>query len=445
MSKKQEYIAPIKYQNSLPVPQLPPKLLVYPESPETNADSSQLINSLYIKTNVTNLIQQDEDLGMPVDLMKFPGLLNKLDSKLLYGFDNVKLDKDDRILLRDPRIDRLTKTDISKVTFLRRTEYVSNTIAAHDNTSLKRKRRLDDGDSDDENLDVNHIISRVEGTFNKTDKWQHPVKKGVKMVKKWDLLPDTASMDQVYFILKFMGSASLDGKEKKSLNTGIFRPVELEEDEWISMYATDHKDSAILENELEKGMDEMDDDSHEGKIYKFKRIRDYDMKQVAEKPMTELAIRLNDKDGIAYYKPLRSKIELRRRRVNDIIKPLVKEHDIDQLNVTLRNPSTKAANIRDKLRMKFDPINFATVDEEDDEDEEQPEDVKKESEGDSKTEGSEQEGENEKDEEIKQEKENEQDEENKQDENRAADTPETSDAVHTEQKPEEEKETLQEE
>lgn len=221
--------------------------------------------------------------------------------------------------------------------------------------------------------------------------------------------------------------------------------MELEEDEWISMYATDHKDSAILENELEKGMDEMDDDSHEGKIYKFKRIRDYDMKQVAEKPMTELAIRLNDKDGIAYYKPLRSKIELRRRRVNDIIKPLVKEHDIDQLNVTLRNPSTKEANIRDKLRMKFDPINFATVDEEDDEDEEQPEDVKKESEGDSKTEGSEQEGENEKDEEIKQEKENEQDEENKQDENRAADTPETSDAVHTEQKPEEEKETLQEE
>nr|8J8P_P Chain P, PAF1-like protein [Saccharomyces eubayanus] len=110
MSKKQEYIAPIKYQNSLPVPQLPPKLLAYPEAPETNPDSSQLINSLYVKTNISNLIQQDEDLGMPVDLMKFPGLLNKLDSKLLYGFDNVKLDKDDRILLRDPRIDRLTKT-----------------------------------------------------------------------------------------------------------------------------------------------------------------------------------------------------------------------------------------------------------------------------------------------------------------------------------------------
>lgn len=299
MSKKQEYIAPIKYQNSLPVPQLPPKLLAYPDAPETNPDSSQLINSLYVKTNISNLIQQDEDLGMPVDLMKFPGLLNKLDSKLLYGFDNVKLDKDDRILLRDPRIDRLTKTDMSKVTFLRRTEYVSNTIAAQDSTSLKRKRRLDNEGSDDENLDVNHIVNRVEGTFNNTDTWKHPVKKGVKMVKKWDLLPDTASMDQNYFIMKFMGSASLDTKEKKALNTGIFRPLELEEDEWISMYATDHKDSSILENELEKGMDEMDDDSHEGKIYKFKRIRDYDMKQVAEKPMSELAIRLNDRDGVA--------------------------------------------------------------------------------------------------------------------------------------------------
>ncbi|CAI4056147.1 Paf1p SKDI_02G3860 [Saccharomyces kudriavzevii IFO 1802] len=425
MSKKQEYIAPIKYQNSLPVPQLPPKLLVYEDAPETNPDSSQLINSLYTKTNVSNLIQQDDDLGMPVDLMKFPGLLNKLDSKLLYGFDNVKLAKDDRILLRDPRIDRLTRTDVSKVTFLRRTEYVSNTIAAHDSTFLKRKRGLGDEDSDDENLDVNHIIKRVEKTFNKTDTWKHPVKKGVKMVKKWDLLPDTASMDQIYFILKFMGSASLDSKEKKALTTGVFRPVELEEDEWISMYATDHKDSVILETELEKGMDEMDDDSHEGKVYKFKRIRDYDMKQVAEKPMTELAIRLNDKDGIAYYKPLRSKIELRRRRVNDIIKPLVKEHDIDQLNITLRNPSTKEANIRDKLRMKFDPINFATVDEEDEEEEEKHDDAKEELEEDLEKED------------PKPESVSEQDEVTKQDAKPAPETPETLDTISTEQEPKE--------
>ena len=203
--------------------------------------------------------------------------------------------------------------------------------------------------------------------------------------------------------------------------------MELEEDEWISMYATDHKDSAILENELEKGMDEMDDDSHEGKIYKFKRIRDYDMKQVAEKPMTELAIRLDDKDGVAYYKPLRSKIELRRRRVNDIIKPLVKEHDIDQLNVTVRNPSTKEANIRDKLRMKFDPINFATVDEEDDEEEEQLEDVKKESDRDFEKE------------------EPKEEEEPTQEEKPVVDTSETLDTATTEQAPEGEKKTLQEE
>ena len=60
---------------------------------------------------------------------------------------------------------------------------------------------------------------------------------------------------------------------------------------------------------------------------------------------------------------------MRRRRVNDIFKNLVKEHNVDQLNIKLRNPTTKEANIRDRLRMKFDPINFVPVEEEEEEEE----------------------------------------------------------------------------
>lgn len=402
-SRKQEYIARIKYSNELPPPIIPPKLLRYPINKNEEVDSPQLITSLFTKTNVTPLINIDNDLSMPMDLMNIPGLLNKNDTTFLYGFDNIKLNDKDRILLRDPRIDRIVKTDTSKVTFLRRTEYLSSTMASNSNnanknnneygasSSLNKKRsRSDYDDGYDRMLNSSEIVNKVESTFDTMSHdlttFKHPIKRNLKAVKIWDLLPDTASMDQNYFTLRLVGSAALDSREREklSLNTTIFRPVELEEDEWISMYIINNKnDSKILEENYEKLIDNDNSTSTsiDNKVFKFKRLRDFDMKQVVtmptninlnnnSNPFGEVSIIFNNDKKIAYYKPLRSRIELRRRRVNDIFKNLVKEHNVDQLNIKLRNPTTKEANIRDRLRMKFDPINFVPVEEEEEEEEE---------------------------------------------------------------------------
>ena len=403
-SRKQEYIARIKYSNELPPPIIPPKLLKYPINKNEEVDSPQLITSLFTKTNVTPLINIDNDLSMPMDLMNIPGLLNKNDTTFLYGFDNIKLNDKDRILLRDPRIDRIVKTDTSKVTFLRRTEYLSSTMASNSNnanknnneygasSSLNKKRsRSDYDDGYDRMLNSSEIVNKVESTFDTMSHdlttFKHPIKRNLKAVKVWDLLPDTASMDQNYFTLRLVGSAALDSREREklSLNTTIFRPVELEEDEWISMYTINNKnDSKILEENYEKLIDNDNSTSTsiDNKVFKFKRLRDFDMKQVVtmptninlnnnSNPFGEVSIIFNNDKKIAYYKPLRSRIELRRRRVNDIFKNLVKEHNVDQLNIKLRNPTTKEANIRDRLRMKFDPINFVPVEEEEEEEEEE--------------------------------------------------------------------------
>lgn len=403
-SRKQEYIARIKYSNELPPPIIPPKLLKYPINKNEEVDSPQLITSLFTKTNVTPLINIDNDLSIPMDLMNIPGLLNKNDTTFLYGFDNIKLNDKDRILLRDPRIDRIVKTDTSKVTFLRRTEYLSSTMASNSNnanknnneygasSSLNKKRsRSDYDDGYDRMLNSSEIVNKVESTFDTMSHdlttFKHPIKRNLKAVKVWDLLPDTASMDQNYFTLRLVGSAALDSREREklSLNTTIFRPVELEEDEWISMYTINNKnDSKILEENYEKLIDNDNSTSTsiDNKVFKFKRLRDFDMKQVVtmptninlnnnSNPFGEVSIIFNNDKKIAYYKPLRSRIELRRRRVNDIFKNLVKEHNVDQLNIKLRNPTTKEANIRDRLRMKFDPINFVPVEEEEEEEEEE--------------------------------------------------------------------------
>lgn len=378
MSKKQEFIAKIKYQNNLPPPLLPPKLLNYKVNSGEEPDSAELITSLYSKTSVTPLVKLNDDLGMPLDLMQVPGLLNYMDTKYLYELDGVKLDPQDRVLLRAPGADKLPKTDMSKVTFLRRTEYISTAITSHGHGEELRKRTASKLEESEEFLTAPQIVEKVEGGFDAMTKdlsqLQHPVKKKVHAVKTWNLLPDTASMDQSYFTLRLVGSATLHPGERKklALSTSIFRPVELEEDEWISMYTTDPKNSEVLSKNLEKKIDDsLQNDENEGKVYRFKRLRDFDMKQIPHQghagDFGELALVLNDEKGIAYYKPLRSRIELRRRRVNDMIKPLVREHNIDQINVTLRNPTPQEADLRDRLRMKFDPIDFANADEDDEE------------------------------------------------------------------------------
>ncbi|AMD19299.1 HBR398Wp [Eremothecium sinecaudum] len=368
-TRKKEYIAKVNYKNDLPPPPLPPKLLKYNYFDNEAVESPQLITSLYTKTNVTPLIQLDKELGMPIDLIQIPGVLNQQDTKFLYGYDSVKLQQEDRVLLRDPRVDRITKTDLSKVTFLRRTEYMSSTLATKNEKKRPASTVDDDGDSA---LTPSQIVEKVENTFDTVgsdlSKLSHPNKKNVKAVKTWSLLPDTVSMDQTFFTIKMVGSAALNKKEKDTVDmtSAIFRPVELEEDEWVSAYVTDSKNSEELRKELEQQIDELSENNN---IYKYRRLNDYDMKQMQPSGsaglVSEVVISFNDDKGVAYYKPLRSRLELRKRRVNDVIKPLVRENNWDQINLKLRKPTTQETKLRDKIRMRFDPIDFPNVDDDD--------------------------------------------------------------------------------
>ncbi|CDO95292.1 unnamed protein product [Kluyveromyces dobzhanskii CBS 2104] len=365
---RQELIAKIRYENELPAPLLPPKLIKFEASPDEDVSSSKLVTSLYAKTNVTPLIDLDHDLGMPLDLLTIPGVLNQQNVSGLYGYDNTKLQQEDRVLLRDPGMDKVVKSDLSKVTFLRRTEYVISTATAKAD-KFKRSRSVLEKE---ETLTPEQVLEKVESTFahatDNLEKLHHPIKKKVKAVKAWNLLPDTVSMDQNYFTVKFVGSAALDNKEKDKydMSTALLRPVELEEDEWISVYSTERDSSIKLSENLEQQIDEI---SHDDSVYKFKRFRDFDMKQLEpENPLSDLALRYDNKKDTVYYKPLRSRLELRRRRVNDVLRPLVREQNWDQINVRLRAPTARETNGRDAVRMRYDPIDFPALDDDEDED-----------------------------------------------------------------------------
>lgn len=368
---KQEFIAKIRYENDLPPPMLPPKLFRYEQNPDEDVASGKLLTSIYAKTNVTPLINVDNDLGMPLDLLTVPGVLNEQNLSGLYGYENIKLEQKDRVLLRDPGMDKVVKADLSKVTFLRRTEYVSDTTAA----KFEKLKRPYSRVREEEVLTSKQVLEKVENTFSQVgddlSSLHHPIKKKLKAVKSWNLLPDTVSMDQGFFTIKMVGSAALDKNEKDSvdMSSALFRPVELEEDEWISVYNTDKESSSTFKKNFEEQIDELSHDDH---IYKYKRLRDFDMRQLQpESQLSELSLSFNDEKGIVFYKPLRSRLELRRRRVNDALKPLVREHTWDQINVKLRAPTTQETKFRDAVRMRYDPIDFPALDEDEDEVEEE--------------------------------------------------------------------------
>ena len=311
---------------------------------------------------------------MPLDLLTIPGVLNEQKVSGMFGYENIKLKQEDRVLLRDPRMDQVVKSDMSKVTFLRRTEYVSSATTA----KVDKLKRAYSKVNVEESLTPEQVLEKVENTFSHVSddlsNIHHPIKKRVKAVKTWNLLPDTVSMDQGYFTVKLVGSAALDIKEKEKIDmsTALFRPVELEEDEWISVYTTEKDSSARFKENLEQQIDTMSHDDH---VYKYKRLRDFDMKQLQpEARFSELALRYDNEKKIAYYKPLRSRLELRRRRVNDVLRPLVREHNWDQINVKLRAPTTHETKVRDAIRMRFDPIDFPAIDDDEEENAENKDD-----------------------------------------------------------------------
>ncbi len=73
---QQDYIARIRYSNALPPPPLPPKLL---EIPNTGLASGHYTSAGFASRLAREQplnIEADAELGMPIDLVGWPGVFN---------------------------------------------------------------------------------------------------------------------------------------------------------------------------------------------------------------------------------------------------------------------------------------------------------------------------------------------------------------------------------
>ncbi|KUI54427.1 hypothetical protein VP1G_01701 [Cytospora mali] len=123
---RQDFIARIRYSNALPPPPNPPKLL---DIPNTGLASGQYttpgVASRLAREQPLN-IEADAELGMPLDLVGMPGVFDGDESSIQAPSQPPQVHPHDRALLRPLATLGKPKVSGTNVSFLRRTEYISN-------------------------------------------------------------------------------------------------------------------------------------------------------------------------------------------------------------------------------------------------------------------------------------------------------------------------------
>lgn len=405
MSKpvRQDYIAKVRYINSLPPPPLNPKMIEYNLTNPIPflTEANQLMSSLFRKENFKTFIASvDEESGMNLNLLNNPDVLETGDTRAIHSLvkddAEVKLHDKDRALLRDAGITYLAKSEPG-VSFLRRTEYISEKQAPKSTLSNATTTN-----TKEEKLDADAQLKAVEDTFEQAQAsldnfagLKHPRKKHAKAVAAWPLLPDASMMDSKYLTVKFSGSASLSrehetlkrqGKydealEHSSLLSAVYRPITSADGEWISLYQARDAPHAnglvekLRSTEKERPVNLLDEEEQHD-TYTLKHMKNYDMNfQRFSKPFEELSIKFAGDSGLkkrkaAYYYPVTGRIDLKKHRAsgNPELNKFLTQSTFDTIQLHIREPTTNEIRKMDVARSEFDPMEYEGEGEEEGED-----------------------------------------------------------------------------
>ncbi|KAI9793140.1 MAG: hypothetical protein M1833_000825 [Piccolia ochrophora] len=258
----QDYIARIRYSNALPPPPLPPKLL---EIPNTGLSSGQYTNPGFAARLAREQplnIEADAELGMPLDLVGMPGIFDGDESSIQAPDHPPAPHARDKPLLRPLSALGKPTSIASGVSFLRRTEYISNEQSrarmesskyARTMSGQKRRRPTDFSRENPTNIlrtvikgfDIDHpreaytgpdVEGKVRGhalTSEELNAWnhpQHPSKKGLTVVDTYPVIPDLDCYPDTggYIVTKFATNpVAASETYDKRLDFALLRPLVL--------------------------------------------------------------------------------------------------------------------------------------------------------------------------------------------------------------------------
>ncbi|KAI9820321.1 MAG: hypothetical protein M1827_005943 [Pycnora praestabilis] len=260
----QDYIARIRYSNALPPPPNPPKLL---DIPNTGLASGQYTSAGYASRMAREQplnIEANAELGMPIDLVGMPGIFDGDESSIQSPANPPPLDPRDRALLRPLSTMGKPSSLTSGVSFLRRTEYISNEQSRSriesttsknliKSTGTKVRRKSDVARDDPDNIlrhvqkgfniayphDINTESNGVNGargaipTKAELDAWanpKHPTNPELTVIDSYPVLPDLDAYPDTggYITMKFnTNPVVISDVYDERLDVGLLRPLAL--------------------------------------------------------------------------------------------------------------------------------------------------------------------------------------------------------------------------
>jgi len=134
----QDYIARIRYSNTLPPPPNPPKLL---DIPGTGLSGGQYTSAAFASRLAREQplnIEADAELGMPINLVGLPGVFDGDERAIMARDPPVPLHAADRALLKPLAAIGKSAALTGGVSFLRRTEYISSSGGTRFDSSTSR-------------------------------------------------------------------------------------------------------------------------------------------------------------------------------------------------------------------------------------------------------------------------------------------------------------------
>lgn len=248
----QDFIARIRYSNTLPPPPNPPKLL---DIPNTGLGSGHYTTpgfaSRLTREQPLN-IEADAELGMPLDLTGMPGVFDGDESSIQAMARPPPVHPHDRALLKPLSSLGKPRINDTAVSFLRRTEYISSVgpkgtssagagalRASAGNSRRAEKRPSPEPDSGT----PAYVKRKIEKSFEAAQtaardhyaRARHPTKKTARLVAAYPLLPDLGAFPDsgAYVTVKFSNNPVLAGTGvyDTRLLSGIFKPIDQTDEE----------------------------------------------------------------------------------------------------------------------------------------------------------------------------------------------------------------------
>ncbi|KAJ7580215.1 RNA polymerase II-associated protein [Mycena floridula] len=346
---KLDLLVRVRYQNPLPAPPCPPKLLDIPTNPMRYARPEFLHN---IATNAPLPMIVDAELGMPLDLSKWECLWDENGNILDLNPDIKNLPK------LDPKDDWLANesfgttgfsngnasgasTPLQAVPWLRRTEYTSRSDSSNRSNALESRHvqmPAIDVSRPAQLRDIDASFAACNDNFNLSN-LQHPLKPNVTALESYEVLPDADIWPNQYDLFKFSerpGERGLDVPDPR-LDCAILRPMKSGHDTFLAYYLTEDDESAesFKESRLSLPAYEVPPDEEET-VFRF--VRDYETVKVEQEVPNEFLIVIDEgppkhevkdegQSGVgatpastrakgAYYKNIERKMMLKKKRVN---------------------------------------------------------------------------------------------------------------------------------